>query len=258
MKQPSVQSRKPKTKRVTQQTLLLTEEEIVKRNKEKFYDILGENTKIKVKTKNDSQLNFMNLIEKSVVTFCSGTAGCGKTYLTLASALTQILDKKSSLSKIYLIKSVTTVKGEELGFLPGDLDEKINPYLGSYLDNMNKIIGEDAARELLEKKLVDFIPIAYLRGRTLDNAYIIVDESQNLTSDTLKTILTRIGNNSKMVVIGDKNQVDLKNKFDSALIKAIEWFEGVEGFGSFTFSNEDNVRNPIINLIEDTFLRNGN
>ena len=153
-----------------------------------------------------------------------------------------------------MVKSITQLRGEELGSLPGDLNEKFDPYLGSFIDNFEKIIGESLTRKLRELGLINLQPLAFVRGRSIDNTIIIVDEAQNISVDNMRTLMTRIGDNSKMIILGDVKQKDIRNKKDSSLEVIIDKFNNIENFGCVELRNpNDVVRNPIIRIIEETF-----
>lgn len=209
---------------------------------------------VKVVAKNESQKELLRSIKANQITICSGKAGCGKTYVTLGYALKLLKTQNNYYQKIYLVKSVTPLKGEEVGFLKGDLREKIDPYMASYYINMEKMITKMDMNSLMNQDFIRPYPLTYLRGASLDNAIIIVDEAQNITMNNARTILTRIGENSKMILLGDSNQIDMKNKYDSCLYKLIELFKDTDEIGTITMKDSDrNVRNPIIDMIEEKF-----
>jgi phosphate starvation-inducible PhoH-like protein len=165
-----------------------------------------------------------------------------------------LYDHKTKFEKIYLIKSVTTLKGEELGYLKGDLQEKFEPYMWSFMINMEKVVDDSVINGLFDSDIIRPFPLAYSRGVTFDNCIIIADEIQNVSIDNCRTLLTRIGNNSKMILLGDSNQIDLKNKQESSLEPLFKMFSDVENIGCVRMSDEDdNCRNPIITTIEDKF-----
>jgi len=175
------------------------------------------------------------------------------TYIACAEAL-KLIKSRSKYKKILLVKSVTQLKGEELGFLPGDLREKLDPYMISFLDNFEKIIGESLTNKLRDLGIINIQPLAFVRGRSIDNTIIIVDEAQNISIENMRTLMTRIGDNSKMIILGDVKQKDIRNKKDSSLEVIIERFNNIENFGCVELRNpEDVVRNPIIKIIEETF-----
>jgi len=169
-----------------------------------------ETISVKVQCKNESQKKLIKSIKENEITIISGFPGTGKTFMACAEALRML--KNHEFKQIILVKSVTPLKGEETGFLPGDLKEKLEPFMISFIDNFEKIIGETATAKLRESGLIKIQPLGFIRGRSIDNAIIIADECQNITLDNMKTLLTRIGDNSKMVILGDTKQKDIKNK----------------------------------------------
>ena len=206
------------------------------------------------KPKTDKQKQLMESIEKNEVTIAVGSAGVGKTYVTLASALNLLGNK---YKKIILVKSVTTIPGEELGFIPGDVSDKMAPYIMSYVWNIDKICGDGSGKALMDKKLIEILPLAYIRGLSIDNSIVIVDETQNIDKHTFKTIMTRIGDNSKYIFLGDIEQVDRRKKNDSALESVMEIFKDGSIIGTIEFEDEDCVRNPIIPKILQALRSNG-
>jgi len=206
---------------------------------------------IKIIAKNDSQKKLINSIKNNEITICAGPAGTGKTFVAIAYALSLLRKAGNRFKKIYIVKSVTALKGEELGFLKGDLREKIDPFMWSFYINMEKLILESSMKTLLEKEIIRPFPLAYMRGASLDDCIIIADEMQNVSLDNSRTLLTRIGSNSKLILLGDINQVDMKNKSESSLEVLLELFDGVKDMGVIKMSEADtNVRNPLINVIE--------
>jgi phosphate starvation-inducible PhoH-like protein len=192
-------------------------------------------------------------IKNNQITIVSGLPGTGKTFIACAEAL-RIVKARTKYKKILLVKSVTQLPGEELGFLPGDLKEKLEPYMISFIDNFEKIIGETMTRKLRELGIISIQPLAFVRGRSIDNTVIIVDEAQNITVPNMRTLMTRIGNDSKMVILGDVKQRDIKKKSDSSLEIIINKFDNKEDFGTVTLRDEgDIVRNPLIKTIEEIF-----
>jgi len=227
----------------------------VKTNKDYKDEINGVlQRKINLTAKNESQGRLINSLRKNQITICSGHAGMGKTYVALAFALGMLKAQTNKFNKLYLIKSVTTLKGEEIGFLKGDLEQKFEPFMWSFILNMEKLVSDTSIKELFNKDIVRPYPLAYARGATLDDCIVICDEMQNITLDNARTLMTRIGFNCKMILLGDGNQIDLKNKDESSLNKLIEMFSDVDDFGCVKMDENDiNVRNPIINVIEKKF-----
>lgn len=209
---------------------------------------------IKVLAKNDKQKDLIKSIKNKEITICSGLAGSGKTFVALAYALNLLKKKGNSFKKIYLVKSVTPLKNEEIGFLKGDLNEKITPFMWSYYINLEKIIDSKSLDSLLSSEIIKPFPLAYMRGASLDDCIIICDESQNISLDNSRTLMTRIGTNCKLIILGDLNQVDLKNKKDSSLKTLISLFNDVNDIGVVEMNEEDvNIRNPLITTIENKF-----
>lgn len=205
-----------------------------------------------LKCKNESQKKLVRLITNNDITISSGPAGTGKTFVACAQAL-KLLKIDDRYNKIILVKSVTVLEGEELGFLKGDLKEKMFPFTLSFLDNFYKLIGEDNTTAMLNMGLIEVLPLAYIRGRSIDNALIIVDEAQNISLKNMRSTLTRIGENSKMIITGDSKQIDIKNKNLSSLDTVVNLFAGKNNIGTMFFETKDIVRNPIVMMIEDEF-----
>jgi phosphate starvation-inducible PhoH-like protein len=209
---------------------------------------------IKIIAKNDSQKKLINSIKNNEITICAGPPGTGKTFVAVGFALSLLRKSGNRYKKIYLVKSVTALKGEELGFLKGDFKEKIDPFMWSFYINMEKVILESSMKSLIEKEIIRPFPLAYMRGASLDDCIIIADEMQNVTLDNSRTLLTRIGSNTKLILLGDTNQIDMKNKHESSLEILLEMFSGCSNIGTIEMSIEDtNIRNPLITVIEDKF-----
>ena len=208
---------------------------------------------VNIKCKNENQKLVIESIKNNEITIVSGLPGTGKTFLACAEAL-KLIKSKPKYKKILLVKSVIQLPGEELGFLPGDLKDKLDPYMISFIDNFEKIIGESLTNKLRELGLIQIQPLAFVRGRSIDNTIIIVDEAQNISIQNMRTLMTRIGDNSKMVILGDVKQKDIKNPKNSSLEVVIDKFEGIDGFGCVSLRNPDDVvRNPVIKIIEKIF-----
>ena len=191
-------------------------------------------------------------IRNNDVTICTGPAGTGKSYVACIQALNE-LKNNENIKKIVLVKSVTTLKSEEIGFLKGTMEEKMEPFMYSFVGNFEKIIGKGLYEKLKTGDYIEILPIAYLRGVNIDNAIVIIDEVQNISIDNIRTILTRLGENSKMVFLGDVKQIDSKNKYDSALSFLMKHFKDVNNIGTVEYSKDDIVRHPLVKVIEDIF-----
>lgn len=214
---------------------------------------------IKVLAKNEKQKDLIKSIKNKQITICAGLAGSGKTFVALAYALNLLKKRTNSYKKIYLVKSVTPLKNEEIGFLKGDLNDKITPFMWSYYINIEKIIDSKSLESLLNSEIIKPFPLAYMRGASLDDCIIICDESQNISLDNSRTLMTRIGTNCKLMILGDLNQVDIKNKKESSLKTLISLFEDVKDIGIVEMNEEDvNIRNPLITTIENRFSKISN
>ena len=224
---------------------------VYKKNAEE--DKFLQSMSVNIKCKNENQKLVVESIKNNEITIVSGLPGTGKTYLACAEAL-KLIKTKPKYKKILLVKSVIQLPGEELGFLPGDLKDKLDPYMISFIDNFEKIIGESLTNKLRELGLIQIQPLAFVRGRSIDNTIIVVDEAQNISIQNMRTLMTRIGDNSKMVILGDIKQKDIKNPKNSSLEVVIDKFEGIDGFGCVSLRNPDDVvRNPVIKIIERIF-----
>lgn len=203
--------------------------------------------------KNENQKLLSKLIRTKDVVICGGPAGTGKTFVACAEALKLLVGKESPIQRIIIAKSVTVTEGEDIGFLKGTMKEKMEPFMESFVDNFVKIIGKSLTQKLLEQELIQILPLAYIRGRSIDNCVIILDEAQNITLKNMRTAMTRIGDNSKLVIIGDSKQIDLRKRGESSLEIVMGLFRKKEPFGIMQFAKADIVRNPIIIEIEDAF-----
>ncbi len=197
-------------------------------------------------TKTFVQKEYCDLIENFAITFGVGPAGTGKTYIAVAKAVSCFKEKQ--IDKIVLTRPVVEA-GERLGFLPGDLQSKIDPYLRPLYDIMEEIIGMDHLSKYIERKKIEIVPLAYMRGRTLSKSFIILDEAQNTTKTQMKMFLTRLGNGSKMVITGDVTQVDLVNKKESGLLDATTVLKNIEEIAICNFSRKDIVRHELVRKI---------
>ena len=199
-----------------------------------------------VSPKTLGQKEYINLINNNDITFGIGPAGTGKTYLAVAMAVKAF--KRDEVSRIILTRPAVEA-GENLGFLPGDLKDKVDPYLRPLYDALFDMLGADRFNKYLERGLIEVAPLAFMRGRTLDNAFIILDEAQNTTKEQMKMFLTRLGFGSKAVVTGDLTQTDLPDNKKSGLLHAREVLKGVEGIGSITLTERDVVRHALVQRI---------
>lgn len=200
----------------------------------------------RVYPRTQGQAEYVNLLQTHDMVFCTGSAGSGKTYLAVAEALRLILTHKKS--KLIITRPVVEA-GESLGFLPGDLEDKIDPYLRPLRDAMETILPPESVRRLFEAGIVEVAPLAYMRGRTLNNAVVILDEAQNTTCAQMKMFLTRMGENAKVFVTGDPSQIDLPKKLESGLMHSISILYKIEDIGFMELTAEDVVRNPLVKKI---------
>ena len=221
----------------------------IKRNGNKISSVkIIENKSIKVK--NINQFKYMETISNSTITFGIGPAGTGKTFLAVASAVKLYAENK--IRKIVLTRPAVEA-GERLGYLPGDLSQKIDPYLVPLFDALEHFFGNEKLGYLIEKRNIEIVPLAYMRGRTLNDACIILDEAQNATTNQIKMFLTRLGENSKVIITGDETQIDLYKKDYSGLKKTRKKLANIDEISVMEFENSDIVRNPIVSKILEVF-----
>ena len=199
-----------------------------------------------VKPKTLGQKQYINLIKSNDITLGVGPAGTGKTYLAVAMAVRAF--KKDEISRIILTRPAVEA-GESLGFLPGDMKDKVDPYLRHLYDALFDMLGDEKCAKYLERGIIEVAPLAFMRGRTLDNAFIILDEAQNTTPEQMKMFLTRLGFGSKAVVTGDLTQIDLPVKKKSGLVQAMDVLKDVEGIGINKFTEKDVVRHELVQRI---------
>ena len=203
-----------------------------------------------LRPKTVGQKKYVDMIRKDTIVFGIGPAGTGKTYLAMAMAITAF--KNNEVNRIILTRPAIEA-GEKLGFLPGDLQQKVDPYLRPLYDALYEIMGAEQFAKNMEKGLIEVAPLAYMRGRTLDNAFIVLDEAHNTTPEQMKMFLTRIGYGSKAVVTGDLTQVDLGEGKRSGLTDAANILKNIEGIGIMTLTNKDVVRHPLVQKIINAY-----
>ena len=201
----------------------------------------GKNGSVSPKT--EGQHRYVKMVKNNDVVFSIGPAGTGKTYLSVAFALAAL--DANEVDRIILCRPAVEA-GESLGFLPGDLKEKVDPYLAPLYDSLQTLYSESKLSQLLKNKTIEVVPLAYMRGRTLNSAYMILDEAQNATPLQMKMFLTRLGVGSRSIITGDITQVDLKNPKESGLLQASEILSGVEGIGFVRLDEKDVVRHPLV------------
>lgn len=199
-----------------------------------------------IRPKTLGQKKYVDAIKRSSIVFGVGPAGTGKTYLAVALAVYALKNKE--IDKIILTRPAVEA-GEKLGFLPGDMNEKVDPYLRPLFDALQEMMGQDAYLRHIERGSIEIAPLAYMRGRTLSNSFIILDEAQNTTKEQMKMFLTRMGENSRIVVTGDVTQVDLPKNVKSGMIDAIEVLDGVEGIEIVKLTAKDVVRHELVTRI---------
>jgi phosphate starvation-inducible PhoH-like protein len=203
-------------------------------------------TRRRVNPKSPNQRRYLETIERHDIVFGVGPAGTGKTYLAMAQAVSYLIAKK--VSRIILARPAVEA-GEKLGFLPGDLQEKVNPYLRPLYDALYDMMDTEKATRLVERGTIEVAPLAFMRGRTLNDAFVILDEAQNTTSEQMKMFLTRLGFGSKAVVTGDITQIDLPNPRASGLVEAIKIVKDIDGIGIIYFDEKDVVRHKLVQQI---------
>ena len=219
-------------------------------NQEKSFETIIKTPKKSIVPRGKNQRLYLESMHKHEVNFGIGPAGTGKTYLAVAAAIDALLKEK--VDRIILIRPAVEA-GEKLGFLPGDLSQKVDPYLRPLYDGLYEMLGIERTEKLLANGNVEIAPLAYMRGRTLNNSFIIVDESQNTTKEQMKMVLTRMGFNSYLVINGDLTQIDLPKNIISGLSNAIKVLKDTDGIGFTNFSSRDVVRHPLVRKIIDAY-----
>ena len=216
-----------------------------------YEEIIGKDKEGKpIRVKNTGQWDYIQSIKKNDIVFGVGPAGTGKTYLAVVMAVAAM--RRGEVSRIVLTRPAVEA-GESLGFLPGDLKEKVDPYLRPLYDALYNIFGAEHTQRLMDRETIEIAPLAYMRGRTLDDAYVILDEAQNTTVQQMKMFLTRLGFGSKMIVNGDVTQIDLLRGTKSGLIHSENVLRNVPGVGHVHFQSEDVVRHPLVSRIINAY-----
>lgn len=208
--------------------------------------------RVAITARGENQVRYIRSMQNHDINFGIGPAGTGKTYLAVAAAVSALETER--VSRIILVRPIVEA-GEKLGFLPGDLAQKVHPYLRPLYDALYEMLGFDLVEQLIERDVIELVPLAYMRGRSLNDSFIILDEGQNTTIEQMKMFLTRIGFNSKAVITGDTSQIDLNNRRDSGLVHALEVLKGVKGISFSHFITSDVVRHPLVQSIVEAYER---
>ena len=211
---------------------------------------VAKTTKYDITGKSKNQNNYLEILQKKQIIFAIGPAGTGKTFLAVAAAVSQLLD--GQFDRIILSRPAVEA-GEKLGFLPGDLKEKVDPYLRPLYDSLNDLMPGDIVLRKMQSSEIEIAPLAFMRGRTLNNSFVILDEAQNATDTQIKMFLTRCGKNSRMVVTGDPSQTDLSKKSDSGLLKSIKILENIKDIEIISFDRNDIVRDEMVTKIIEAY-----
>ena len=204
-----------------------------------------------IKCRTIGQRNYVKALQENTVTICIGPAGTGKTYLAVAAAVSAL--RKKEIDRIIMSRPAIEAGEERLGFLPGDLQSKVDPYLRPLYDALDDILGHDLVQRYLENRTIEIAPLAYMRGRTLNSAAILIDESQNASLPTLKMALTRLGEGSKIILTGDITQIDLPRGVDSGLERCAELLNGIDDISVIRLNNRDVVRHKLVRDIVKAF-----
>lgn len=208
-----------------------------------------------ITARGENQVHYIQQILQNDINFGIGPAGTGKTWLAVACAV-QALEAER-VSRIILVRPIVEA-GEKLGFLPGDIAQKVHPYLRPLYDALYEMVGSDKVNQMIERDVIELLPLAYMRGRSLNDSFIILDEGQNTTLEQMKMFLTRIGFNSKAVITGDITQIDLANRRDSGLVHASEVLKNIPGISFTQFQASDVVRHPLVQTIVEAYAKHEN
>jgi phosphate starvation-inducible PhoH-like protein len=248
IKKPTTTARKPRVKKATTN---------VAEEKNTSLDLLSQ-IRIDIKHKNETQKKLTQAIKQNDVTICTGSAGTGKTLLSVSEALLLLKNKSDVYHEIKLVKSITELKGESIGTLPGDANEKMLHIMMSYLDAFYKLIGEELTTKLIEAGYIKMEVFAAIRGRSFSNCIILVDEFQNITHDNAKTLLTRFSDNTKLVILGDTGQIDIRNKTESSLDRLANNVNAnpIDGVSVINFTDKDIVRHRLTSYFIGLFSDN--
>ena len=217
---------------------------------EKQMDLFFQTKKRKILPRSKNQKNYFNLLNTKDIVFAYGPAGTGKTFLAVAKAVSSL--QQGTVKKIILSRPAVEA-GEKLGFLPGDLKEKVDPFLRPIYDALYDMMPYDQVEKKISNNIIEIAPIAFMRGRTLEDCYIILDEAQNTTKTQMKMFLTRLGKNSKMVIVGDNTQIDLVSKSDSGLIDASKKLSRIDDIGFIELDQRDVIRHEIVRKIINAY-----
>jgi phosphate starvation-inducible PhoH-like protein len=215
--------------------------------------ILFGNNGLVIKAKTENQRKMINAIVKNDMLFAIGPAGTGKTYTAVALAIKALKNKE--VKRIILTRPAVEA-GENLGFLPGDLKEKLDPYMQPLYDALTDMVPGDKLNQYIENRIIQIAPLAFMRGRTLDNAFVILDEAQNTTESQMKMFLTRMGSNAKFIVTGDVTQIDLPSRQPSGLVQAVRYLKKVEGISIIELDNTDVIRHKLVKAIIESYENN--
>jgi phosphate starvation-inducible PhoH-like protein len=241
--------------RDVRQALRMVSEQPDVKLKEVYEEVLSSvGGRRRIAAKNLNQRRYIETMQARDVVFAVGPAGTGKTYLAMAMAVASL--NRHEISRIVLTRPAVEA-GEKLGFLPGSMAEKVNPYLRPLYDALNDMMPFEKANRLMERGVIEVAPLAFMRGRTLNDAFVILDEAQNTTSEQMKMLLTRLGHDSKVVVTGDVTQVDLPTEKRSGLIEAVELLQGIEGIDFIHFTDKDVVRHSLVQSIIRAYEQKG-